>query len=384
MFFLLQEIPIQKSDQKGVEVSVAHDVDTSLRLSNSHDVHTSLRLSIGTPAAVSRITDEKRGKSPKKRIFAVKKAAEKIDTLSSPGVDIVVSKNTDYPLVHNPMPLRSFPPAIIPEIGFSLDGKRKSSKKRIFAMKKAAEKINSLSSPRVDFVVSRNSDYSLVHNPMPLRSFPPVIVLEIGFSLDCKSGCCFSQKRPYQESDDKGINISETNQVDTTLGLSPAKNASDEKKGVLVKRRRIKGDDDQQSEPISSLEEIPEILQTIESHNRTRPVFLYRKRLEQSDVRPDQNRLFVTGSEKPMEFLTKEEMSVVIDTNEGLDFFVIDKHVKFYKLHLGKWTSLKMVILNKEWKKLVLNNNIHKGDYVDLWGYRWNSQLCLSVNFRKS
>ncbi|KAI3450860.1 hypothetical protein Pfo_007525 [Paulownia fortunei] len=286
--FLLQERPIQESDQKGVEVSAAHDVNTSLRL-----------LSIGTPAAVSR--------------------------------------NTDDPLVHNPMPLRSSP-TIVPKIGFSLDG---------------------------------------------------------------KSACYFSQKRPFQESEDKDVNISETDQVDTSLGLSPAapritdenaeksrkrkqKNVSDEKKGISVKRRRNNGGDDQKSEPIPSLEEIPGILQTIESHNGTRPVFLYRKRLEESDVRPDQNRLFVTRSEKLMEFLTEDERNVVINTNEGLDFFAIDQQGKFYKLHLGKWTSLKMLILNKEWKKLVLDNNMHKGDCVDIWGYRRNDQLCLAVNFRKS
>ncbi|KAK4421735.1 hypothetical protein Salat_2124100 [Sesamum alatum] len=143
---------------------------------------------------------------------------------------------------------------------------------------------------------------------------------------------------------------------------------------------------DQEPEPpIPSLEEIPRLLEIIQSTNGTNPVFLYRKRLENSDIQPHQNRLFLTRCEKLMEFLTEEERNAVNGRKEGIEVFAVDSHDKqeLYKLHLVRWPSLKMIVINSDWKKIVDNNRPRAGDWVEIWGYRRNGQLHFAVNFKK-
>ncbi|KAL6586492.1 hypothetical protein OROMI_001480 [Orobanche minor] len=105
------------------------------------------------------------------------------------------------------------------------------------------------------------------------------------------------------------------------------------------------------------------------------PVFLYMKKLEEWDVRKDQNRLFVNKREKLLEFLTEEERISAFgredhEKPEGIHLIGIDIMGREYKLHLTKWGSLDKPIFNKEWYKLVDANGAKKGDCVHLWGYR--------------
>ncbi|KAL6586415.1 hypothetical protein OROMI_001403 [Orobanche minor] len=105
------------------------------------------------------------------------------------------------------------------------------------------------------------------------------------------------------------------------------------------------------------------------------PVFLYMKKLEEWDVRKDQNRLFVNKREKLLEFLTEEERISAFgredhEKPEGIHLIGIDIMGREYKLHLTKWGSLDKPVFNKEWYKLVDANGVKKGDCVHLWGYR--------------
>ncbi|KAL6574273.1 hypothetical protein OROHE_001177 [Orobanche hederae] len=130
----------------------------------------------------------------------------------------------------------------------------------------------------------------------------------------------------------------------------------------------------------------PELVQLIGS--LIRPVFLYMKKLEESDVRKDQNRLFVNEREKLMEFLTEEERITAfakedekITKPEGIDLIGIDRMGREYKLHLTKWGSLNKPVFNKEWYKIVDANGAKRGDCVHLWGYRKDDKFRLVVEF---
>ncbi|KAL6493755.1 hypothetical protein OROGR_032090 [Orobanche gracilis] len=114
-----------------------------------------------------------------------------------------------------------------------------------------------------------------------------------------------------------------------------------------------------------------------------KPFFLYRKQLEESDVKKNLNRLFVTGNKKTMEFLNEEERAAVEDDKKrGFDFMGIDGMGRKYKLHLNKWGSLDIIVINKEWNKIVVGNGAKRGDWVDLWGYRSDDgRFCLAINF---
>ncbi|KAL6505918.1 hypothetical protein OROHE_023297 [Orobanche hederae] len=119
-----------------------------------------------------------------------------------------------------------------------------------------------------------------------------------------------------------------------------------------------------------------------------RPVFLYMKKLEDSDVRKDQNRLFVNEREKLAGFLTEEERISAfgkkdekITKPEGIDLVGIDRMGREYKLHLTKWGSLDKPVFNKEWYKIVDANGAKRGDCVHLWGYRKDDKFRLVVEF---
>ncbi|CAA0807482.1 Unknown protein [Striga hermonthica] len=116
----------------------------------------------------------------------------------------------------------------------------------------------------------------------------------------------------------------------------------------------------------------PELLQ------KTGPglVFLFKKKLEKSDVRENMNRLFVTakGTEKMKEgFMTEEEKRAIWPDEEGpagIEFTGLDKAGREYKLGITIWRSLGMTAIKTEWFKMVEANEAKAGDWVDVWGCR--------------
>ncbi|KAL7120666.1 hypothetical protein ACP275_02G135600 [Erythranthe tilingii] len=133
------------------------------------------------------------------------------------------------------------------------------------------------------------------------------------------------------------------------------------------------------------LEEIPGMIETIESHNGSKPVFLYHKKLEASDVSDHLNRLSINTPEILMSLLRDEERIAVTETRKGVQCMGIDKRGRSFNLHLGKWPSLQMIVINKQWGRIVNANKAVKGDWVEIWGYRVNAsdELRLVINFRK-
>ncbi|GER33389.1 B3 domain-containing protein At1g20600 [Striga asiatica] len=101
------------------------------------------------------------------------------------------------------------------------------------------------------------------------------------------------------------------------------------------------------------------------------PVFLFKKRLQASDVKGDQNRLFVKGEgRKKIEegFLTEEERRRVWDT--GIELYGVVESGEEYKLQLKKWWSLGLTVIKSGWCQMVNDNGVEAGDWVDVWGRR--------------
>ncbi|KAL2468848.1 Uncharacterized protein Fot_50424 [Forsythia ovata] len=149
------------------------------------------------------------------------------------------------------------------------------------------------------------------------------------------------------------------------------------------KNRKSKG-----NEEITPLELLPpRILQQIQWNGGTLPIFLFQKRLTNSDVKPNQNRLFLSRRDKPeklMEFLTDVERNQVDSDIDGVEVLTIDPKGDYHTLNLKRWHSIPMVVLKSQWKKLVSDNQLKEDDWIQLWGYRENSQFHLAFNIKKA
>ncbi|KAH6767606.1 hypothetical protein C2S52_018589 [Perilla frutescens var. hirtella] len=148
--------------------------------------------------------------------------------------------------------------------------------------------------------------------------------------------------------------------------------------------KRSKNEDDEEQRPLIPIEKIEGLFQAIQLRNGSRPVFLYRKKLQDSDVKRNLNRLFVTRRERMMGFLREEEAAAVAGGGLKIEVGVDDGGNVYDKLGLTKWKSLKMTIINKNWGKVVKANNAKKGDVVEIWGFRViDEKPCLAFNFRR-
>ncbi|XP_012849605.1 PREDICTED: uncharacterized protein LOC105969398 [Erythranthe guttata] len=221
------------------------------------------------------------------------------------------------------------------------------------------------------------SNEIVLYSPKPLQSFPP------------------SMNRHHDVSPNHNGRWEEKKKVKGKLIITDEENVSEPAPVRKIKRtirRRdktlfIRGESSSSSIPdtVLPLEEIPGMIETIESHNGSKPVFLYHKKLETSDVWDHLNRLNINTPEILMSLLRDEERIAVTETRIGVQCIGIDKGGRSFNLHLGKWPSLQMIVINKQWGRIVNANNAVKGDWVEIWGYRVNGsdELRLAINFRK-
>lgn len=173
--------------------------------------------------------------------------------------------------------------------------------------------------------------------------------------------------------------ISSNSSTTSSLSSSPSP-AYKRKRGDGVREKRGKrcSDDEERRQP-PCVEEFPGLVRALEGNEA---VFLCRKRLEGSDVKGDLNRMFVTRRERVMEALTEEEKAAIDGGNEGLVVVGLDEGGRVYKLGLKKWRSLNMMVINSDWKKMVLANNAEKGNEVNIWGFRRHGKLGLAFAFK--
>ncbi|KAL7120667.1 hypothetical protein ACP275_02G135700 [Erythranthe tilingii] len=236
-------------------------------------------------------------------------------------------------------------------------------------------------SPSVKKKAKLISNEIVLYSPKPLQSFPP------------------SMNRHHDVSPNNRRSEEKKKMMKGKLILIPDQENISEPAPVRKKRtirRRdktlfIRGESSSSSSPSSipdtvlPLEEIPGMIETIESHNGSKPVFLYHKKLEASDVSDHLNRLSINTPEILISLLRDEERIAVTETRKGVQCIGIDKGGRSFNLHLGKWPSLQMIVINKQWGRIVNANNAVKGDWVEIWGYRVNGsdELRLVINFRK-
>ncbi|KAH6766620.1 hypothetical protein C2S52_017603 [Perilla frutescens var. hirtella] len=258
-----------------------------------------------------------------------------------------------------------------------------------------------------------NSVDTRVYNPMPLRWYIPEGGEGLSLGLEKggkKKRCDVAGKRRKRNNGDVDSTLGMSNSVDPrvynpmprrwcmpegdeslSLGLEKGGKKKRRNVDVVGKRRKlsINGDDDK-AFVVPSIEEFPQVLKVIDQEEGckgSKPVFLYRKKLEDSDVRGDQNRLFLTKREKLFEFLNAAEVAAVDETTEGVkNIMGVDQQGKTYdKLWLKLWPSLNMTVINGgDWNKLVAANNAEKGDFVLIWGFRHNhGKLGFAIIFTK-
>lgn len=192
----------------------------------------------------------------------------------------------------------------------------------------------------------------VIYNPTPLRCYPPM---------------SFPVSTPSQES----VATQQESSNAVTRG----------RRTMKPRRQRDNNGGDYQNIP-----PLAENIPGMDPDNGTRPEFLYRKRLEDADVKKSQNRLFISKSAKGnvMRVLKEEERVAVNEAKNGLVLTAMDVKGKLYELQLKKWPSLDMLVLNKGWIKLVSQNKANKGDWVQLWGYRQqNGEFRLVVRFEE-
>ncbi|PIN00312.1 hypothetical protein CDL12_27184 [Handroanthus impetiginosus] len=415
-----EELNIQESDRKGSEVTISSNddhKDTVLRLScgsSSHDVEEDLNIQEsdqkGSEVTTSSNDDHK---DTVLRLFCGSSFHDveedvNIQEFDRKGIEVATSSSDD----HEDTALR-----LSSGSSSHVSGVGQYKKKGRFLEDQLALALRGLdiAGPSNCYIVHGRS----VHGPMPSRSFPttsPCVCGGQSKSFDLKLSREYDEKgidnsatgyagegswrniwgetqnKPSEESQDKGTQNSSSSNMN-----------SDENRGESVKRKgkRIAVRDDKYgsksvkarkrstiaphktTEPIPTIEQVPRLLGIIESQNWTQPVFLYRKKLQESDVRKDQNRIFLTQCEQLMEFLTEEERRTVYETKGGLEVYAVDQEEKFYKLQLARWGSLGMLVLKSQWWKLVECNNVETGFWVEMWGYRSNGKFGLAVNFRK-
>ncbi|EYU31488.1 hypothetical protein MIMGU_mgv1a026308mg [Erythranthe guttata] len=175
----------------------------------------------------------------------------------------------------------------------------------------------------------------------------------------------------------------------TINGRRKNKKAKSDVKKQAEKKPKRKTSSDDNEDAVLPPEEIRWLMEKINSGNENGasssssssagPVFLYRKKLEVSDIRSDLNRLMVNREDKLLEFLTEEEREAVLIPRDqetkprGLKLTGVDQNGKLYKLCYILWESLNKTAINKQWNKLVSEHNAKKGDTVEIWGYRLNN-----------
>ncbi|KAL8062142.1 hypothetical protein ABFX02_02G127200 [Erythranthe guttata] len=252
--------------------------------------------------------------------------------------------------------------------------RKPQSKKRVSGSATYTHDVNPLVKKKAKVI----SNEIVLYTPKPLQSFPP------------------SMNRHHDVSPNYNGRSEEMKKVKGKLIITDQENVSEPapvRKNRTIRRRDktlfIRGESSSSSSSIPDtvlpLEEIPGMIETIESHNGSKPVFLYHKKLETSDVSDHLNRLSINTPEILMSLLRDEERIAVTETRIGVQCIGIDKSGRSFNLHLGKWPSLQMIVINKQWGRIVNANNAVKGDWVEIWGYRVNGsdELRLVINFRK-
>ncbi|KAL8531069.1 hypothetical protein ACS0TY_007904 [Phlomoides rotata] len=111
-------------------------------------------------------------------------------------------------------------------------------------------------------------------------------------------------------------------------------------------------------------------------------VLVIEKNLFQSDVDPNKCRLSLPHgqvSEQFLNMLLQSEVACLDSTSEGIPVTLIGIRGEERAMTLRNWKSNNMYALVGGWKDLCRDNGLKVGQFVQLWCFRSNSQLCFAL-----
>ncbi|KAF5197735.1 hypothetical protein FRX31_012681 [Thalictrum thalictroides] len=110
------------------------------------------------------------------------------------------------------------------------------------------------------------------------------------------------------------------------------------------------------------------------------------KHINASDIRNDQNHLYLPNNEIEQVLTEEEEEVTHTEDKDGIEVLVFDSSNKCgWMMKLKWWTCCQRYVLNSHWKNFATDNKVEGGDTAEIWSFRNNSDmLCLTINFRKA
>ncbi|TYG78473.1 hypothetical protein ES288_D02G061700v1 [Gossypium darwinii] len=110
-------------------------------------------------------------------------------------------------------------------------------------------------------------------------------------------------------------------------------------------------------------------------------VLVIQKTIFFSDINPTASRFSIPFSQvKTHDFLNEAEAKELDDKN-SMQVWLLDPSMRGTSITLNKWVmrSSSLYVLTNTWNPLVKNNQLKKGDMVQLWSFRVNSLLCFAL-----
>ncbi|XP_057975329.1 B3 domain-containing protein At5g24050-like [Malania oleifera] len=123
-------------------------------------------------------------------------------------------------------------------------------------------------------------------------------------------------------------------------------------------------------------------------------VLVIRKRLSETDVNPNHNRLSIPFRQARAEFLTAQEKQSLFERShdgkklKGMEVPMIVHPVlgEFVSVNLKRWDMKKgngktssSYVLVSAWNKVVTDHMLRRDDEIQLWSFRRNRQLCFAL-----
>ncbi|KAB2022704.1 hypothetical protein ERO13_D07G208050v2 [Gossypium hirsutum] len=110
-------------------------------------------------------------------------------------------------------------------------------------------------------------------------------------------------------------------------------------------------------------------------------VLVIQKTIFFSDINPTASRFSIPFSQvKTHDFLNEAEAKELDDKNP-MQVWLLDPSMKGTNITFNKWVmgSSSLYVLTNTWNPVVKNNQLKKGEMVQLWSFRLNSLLCFAL-----
>ncbi|KAI4305200.1 hypothetical protein L6164_028582 [Bauhinia variegata] len=135
----------------------------------------------------------------------------------------------------------------------------------------------------------------------------------------------------------------------------------------------------------------------VEFKNRIRELegydvkFLMQKQLYDTDISMNNNRLSMPHSQIHCEFLNTNEKAILNQREGdrrrpcGIEVMVLDPCLRMFNLSLKRWGMGSVSIYNlvKNWKRVVKENHLQSGDYMEIWSFRVHGNLYILLNCKR-